>query len=145
MATNIEFREALRNQFLSESSITDLVGQQIFFQSLYSLYRDDGTFSNPGGVPAGTSPFPMITMFNREGLHIVHCLQQFDLVVGGHSDRTQDQAIQIIDAVREIFKNTIITGFCTIRALRTTVTSYDRDIRVYNAFHTFRINRIGLS
>lgn len=95
----------IRNFLLSDSNITSLVGQKIFFSDLYSIYNDLGEFSSPAFHLDGINPFPTLIVKLEEGPGNIY-LKEFPTVFYAYSNLFLQEAYNIIQAVHDrVFSN----------------------------------------
>lgn len=129
---------AIRSFLLADSNITDLVGQKIFFSDLYSLYNDDGTFSNPAFQLSGVSPFPSLILKMEEGPGNIY-LKEFPLLITAYSNLHYKEAYDILQVVHERIFSTANPDNIAFSFSGSPSEYYEQKLRLYGTYMRIKV------
>jgi len=128
-----EFRITLRNFLLSQSTITDVVVDRIYYTNWYSIH-------------ANTQVFPLITISQDTGHSYIGLASNFNIIISGHSNLYYDESGGILQLVSDILDPTIswLGHTFSVRGSSNPTDVYNTKSRVYTTNKSFVVNIVGV-
>ena len=135
MANFTSFRGAFLDFLLADNALTALVKKNIHMQELATLH--------PGSIV-----YPCVTVRIARGLQSTVVHQRFPIIIGAHSDVSEDESISIIQTVgtrlqAPIFQTAV--GNVVIFPSGTPASVYVQTARLWHIYQRWTCHRVGIS
>jgi hypothetical protein len=112
-----------------DAVIAALIADRVAWQELASLH-------NP--------IYPLVTINTRRGHQEAFVHQQFPLIIGAHSERTQEEALTIAEAVATRLRNLTPGLPFVVFPDGTPTMTYVAVARIHNIFIRYQCHRLGV-
>lgn len=125
-----QFRVNLLHFFLADPALTALIGEQMYFQQLATV-----------ALPL----YPCVTVQTRRGSQHVSLYQEFPLILGAHSQVSQEEALGILTVLSNRVRDGDQTGTgFVLRHDGTPTGTYNAASRLQHFFLRTLCTRLGV-